>query len=120
LSAKAAAVSADRTGIQRRLRAAIRSAWDAAIVAQAELDMAMRRKRKGDRLRCGARRRDGHDCGATPVWLRGALTARNGRCRMHGGLSTGPRTDEGKERVREAARRTMVDRWRRRGDGAPA
>ena len=103
LSAKAAAVSADRTGIQRLLRAAIRSAWDPAIVEQAELDSALRRKPKGDRIRCGAHCRDGHACQATPVWLRGALTARNGRCRMHGGLFTGPRTEQGKERVREAA-----------------
>ena len=27
----------------------------------------------------------------------------NGRCRMHGGPSTGPRTPEGKERVRMAS-----------------
>jgi hypothetical protein len=27
----------------------------------------------------------------------------NGRCRMHGGLSTGPRTPEGKERSRKAS-----------------
>jgi hypothetical protein len=29
----------------------------------------------------------------------------NGRCRMHGGMSTGPRTPEGLERARKA-------RWR--------
>ena len=29
----------------------------------------------------------------------------NGRCRMHGGASTGPRTAEGLERIRQA--RTM-------------
>jgi hypothetical protein len=27
---------------------------------------------------------------------------RNGRCRLHGGLSTGPRTPEGIERIRQA------------------
>jgi len=27
----------------------------------------------------------------------------NGRCRMHGGMSTGPRTPEGKERSRKAS-----------------
>jgi len=27
----------------------------------------------------------------------------NGRCRLHGGLSTGPRTPEGIERIRQAA-----------------
>jgi hypothetical protein len=31
---------------------------------------------------------------------------RNGRCRMHGGKSTGPRTEAGLERCREAHRKT--------------
>ena len=44
--------------------------------------------------RCGARRRDGETC-------RGAAMA-NGRCRMHGGPSTGPRTPEGLERSRRS------------------
>jgi hypothetical protein len=44
--------------------------------------------------RCGARRRDGERC-------RGAAMA-NGRCRMHGGPSTGPRTPEGLERSRRS------------------
>ena len=43
--------------------------------------------------RCGARR-DGEPC-------RGAAMA-NGRCRMHGGPSTGPRTPEGLERSRRS------------------
>jgi hypothetical protein len=33
----------------------------------------------------------------------------NGRCKLHGGLSTGPRTAEGKERWRKAVR----EGWRR-------
>jgi hypothetical protein len=32
---------------------------------------------------------------------------RNGRCRMHGGLSTGPKTPEGKARVAAVARRNL-------------
>src|SRR3954468_22064671 len=44
--------------------------------------------------RCGARRRDGEPC-------RGAAMP-NGRCRMHGGPSTGPRTVEGLARSRRA------------------
>ena len=44
--------------------------------------------------RCGARTRSGTPC-------RGAAMA-NGRCRMHGGPSTGPRTPEGLERSRRA------------------
>lgn len=37
--------------------------------------------------RCGAKTRRGAACQATAM--------RNGRCRMHGGASTGPRTQEG-------------------------
>ncbi len=44
--------------------------------------------------RCGAKTRAGCPCQAP------AMT--NGRCRMHGGLSTGPRTPEGRARVRAA------------------
>jgi hypothetical protein len=35
---------------------------------------------------------------------------KNGRCRMHGGMSTGPRTAEGIERIR--ASRTKHGRYR--------
>lgn len=44
--------------------------------------------------RCGARRRDGHSCQQPAM--------RNGRCRLHGGKSTGPRTPEGLARSRRA------------------
>ena len=45
--------------------------------------------------RCGARRKsDGQACRQPGM--------ANGRCRMHGGLSTGPRTPEGLERSRTA------------------
>jgi hypothetical protein len=38
--------------------------------------------------RCGARNRAGHPCRAPAM--------KNGRCRSHGGKSTGPKTPEGK------------------------
>ena len=44
--------------------------------------------------RCGARTRQGRKCRAPAM--------HNGRCRMHGGASTGPRTPEGLERSRRA------------------
>jgi hypothetical protein len=47
--------------------------------------------------RCGARTRAGECCRQPAM--------RNGRCRMHGGLSTGPRTAAGRARC-AAARRT--------------
>jgi hypothetical protein len=44
--------------------------------------------------RCGAKTRRGTPCKAPAM--------ANGRCRMHGGKSTGPRTPEGLERSRKA------------------
>src|SRR5215510_13474365 len=51
--------------------------------------------------RCGARTRQQKPCGAAAM--------RNGRCRFHGGLSTGPRTPEGRARIAEA--RTIHGRY---------
>jgi hypothetical protein len=44
--------------------------------------------------RCGANNRAGAPCRKWPM--------ANGRCRNHGGASTGPRTAEGLERMRAA------------------
>jgi len=44
--------------------------------------------------RCGAKTRKGTPCKSPAM--------SNGRCRMHGGKSTGPRTPEGLERSRNA------------------
>ena len=44
--------------------------------------------------RCGAKTRAGHPCGRYAML--------NGRCRMHGGMSTGPKTPEGLERCKRA------------------
>ena len=59
--------------------------------------------------RCGARTRAGMTCRAPAMAC--------GKCRMHGGASTGPRTAEGLERIRKArtrhGRRTAeMDRMR--------
>jgi|GEM_PF-1653444 hypothetical protein len=45
-------------------------------------------------LRCGAKTRRGTLCQSSAM--------KNGRCRMHGGASTGARTPEGIERIRKA------------------
>ena len=57
--------------------------------------------RNGNRLgdpsrapRCGARNRRGLPCQCPAM--------KNGRCRLHGGLSTGAKTAEGLERIRKA------------------
>lgn len=44
--------------------------------------------------RCGARNRRGMACRCPAM--------PNGRCRLHGGLSTGPKTLDGIERIRRA------------------
>ena len=49
------------------------------------------RTRKKNRPRCGAKTRAGPPCQAPAVWDNIAKKPRNGRCRMHGGLSTGPK-----------------------------
>ncbi len=56
---------------------------------------------------CGARTRAGGTCQARAVFGRA-------RCRRHGGLSTGPKTPEGRARIAESNRR----RARRRENGA--
>jgi hypothetical protein len=74
----------------------------------------LRRKRLGrrrDRPRCGARRRDGDQCQAHAVRDRNTgRVLHNGRCRLHGGLSTGPRTAAGKAAIAEANRRRALAR----------
>jgi len=60
---------------------------------------------KSQRPACGAKTRAGGRCKAKPVWDRENDRPRNGKCRLHGGLSTGPKTEAGKRRVAEAARR---------------
>jgi hypothetical protein len=44
--------------------------------------------------RCGAKNRQGRPCRCPAM--------ANGRCRLHGGLSTGPKTLAGVERIRQA------------------
>lgn len=52
--------------------------------------------------RCDARTRRGTPCRAKPI-------SGKARCKFHGGMSTGPKTQEGRERVAQAQKR----RWRR-------
>ncbi len=69
---------------------------------------------RSERPQCGAKCRDGHACKAPAMLdLKYRCYVRNGRCRNHGGLSTGARTPEGKARVAEALRR----RWQRHREG---
>lgn len=64
---------------------------------------------------CGARcKQTGYPCLRRPSRDLRTGQVRNGRCHLHGGLSTGPRTSEGRARAREAVRR----RWDRYHGGA--
>ncbi len=56
------------------------------------------------RPKCGARNRKGEPCEAR------ALPGKQ-RCKFHGGLSTGPKTDAGRNRIAEAQRKRW-ERWR--------
>ena len=62
------------------------------------------RVRRRDRPRCGAKTRRGTRCRAPAVWDRAKDRARNGRCKLHGGLSTGPRTTAGRDAIRASNR----------------
>jgi hypothetical protein len=61
------------------------------------------------RRRCGAKTHDGKICYAAPV-------AGRGRCRLHGGASTGPKTADGRKRLGDLARaryvaQALADGW---------
>ena len=58
------------------------------------------RRKATRRVICGAKTRKGSPC-------RNRSEPGRTRCKFHGGMSTGPRTPEGRARAREAARR----RW---------
>ena len=63
------------------------------------------RIRRRDRPRCGAKTRRGTRCRAPAVWDCDKDQARNGRCKLHGGLSTGPKTKSGRDAIRASNRR---------------
>ena len=69
--------------------------------AQVDLLLRITARQEG---RCGARTRKGEPCQA-----KGRLHGK--RCRMHGGCSTGPRTEPGRARIAEAQRNRWAQ-WR--------
>lgn len=94
--------------------AAVLRALDALGAAAHRAVLSVRRTPRRDRPRCGARCRDGHPCAAAVVVVRDDEGVRYAaRCRMHGGLSTGPRTPEGRRRALDALARGRARRWSR-------
>lgn len=65
---------------------------------------------KGKRGQCGAKTRKGTSCNAPPVWDKLANKARNGRCKLHGGLSTGAKTKAGRQAIQEGVRASNLKR----------
>ena len=51
-----------------------------------------------DGLTCGAKTRAGTPCKLTGIYG-------NGRCKLHGGLSTGPKTPEGRAKMADNGRK---------------
>jgi hypothetical protein len=83
-----------------RVRARVMGSYDGCKMTLKTDRSAWRRKRK-DRPLCGARTRAGGACVMRVEFGKA-------RCRFHGGLSTGPKTEAGRARIAEAQRR----RWR--------
>lgn len=75
--------------------------WERPLPSERALLKALVRVLHKCRPKCGARtKRDGKPCQAKVIPNRT-------RCKWHGGLSTGPRTPEGRERCRQA----VLRRW---------
>jgi hypothetical protein len=83
------------------------SYWDYTYAAV--ISYLRQRPRRKDRPVCGAKTRAGRPC-------RMRVEFGKARCRLHGGLSTGPKTEAGRARIAEAQRRRWRDyRERRQG-----
>ena len=85
----------------REAKAAKSKSWRARYSAK---QVAAQGRRRRSKLKCAARTRRGTAC------QRKALA--NGRCPSHGGLSTGPKREAGRQRISEAQHR----RWGKRRD----
>lgn len=65
-------------------------------------DPCLPRKQRGT---CNAKTRMDTLCQAPPVWNKMRDKPMNGRCKLHGGKSTGPKTEAGRDAIRESNRR---------------
>lgn len=74
---------------------------------------------KSERAKCGARTRSGTPCAATVCLRPDGSAAR--RCKLHGGRSTGPKSEAGRAAIAESNRRRKVEREAREiAHSAPA
>ena len=58
--------------------------------------------------------RKGTPCQAPAVWNQVVDKAKNGRCKLHGGMSTGARTEAGREAIRASNR----NRYKKSNEGS--
>ena len=87
--------------------------------ARGQLPAQAKSVRRSDRPRCGAKTRKGTPCNCRAVWDKSSGAPRNGRCRFHGGMSTGPKTPEGFRAVHANLQRAnAVNAARRRAKEA--
>ena len=104
----------ERVRVRRAGKVARGAKWHAVMVARERATEERARLRELRNKPCGARTRAGHPC-------RRKGLGKGGRCPNHGGMSTGPRTPEGRARIsaalkaRWAARRTPAATTLRRG-----
>ena len=98
------AVDAELDAVENRIREHIRQAWRDALAEISERARLLRVIRAMPPPKCGACTRSGRPCEAPAYREPRALFARNGRCRLHGGLSTGPRTLAGRARCAASGR----------------
>ncbi len=99
---------------ERRRYAAETARWEADLEAMIRRGRYRALEEPQAPTTCGARCRDGHACRRRPEKGRG-------RCRLHGGLSTGPTTEAGKQAIRQSnARRAQQARRRPMAGADPA
>lgn len=98
-------LSAERDGLSEAMAAGDMEAVGKLVKKIHDAYSAPPRPPRGERPRCGATTRKGTPCKAAAVWIAGEPAPRNGRCRVHGGLSTGPKTAEGKAAIAAANKR---------------
>lgn len=74
---------------QSQLRGFWKAWWDVSEKMRREVGYVIRKPKELRGLTCGARNRKGSPCNRHDLH-------RSGRCRLHGGMSTGPKTENGK------------------------
>jgi len=96
-------------GVAEDLRALSRDGWR--LRPQAQRRYNEPRPKKPERPSCGAKCRSGRPCQAPVYWPSGEASPRS-RCRLHGGSSTGPKTQEGRTKISNAQKARWTA-WRK-------